>query len=402
MRSTSKITKVAMFNAFCVSVPKFSASGFWFLVTGLREVGNQKPETRNCKYFRKFNLVWYTLFFLIFFSTCINKKNKKDFFEHKGFAVGTTFIIEYDKNAGNLNNEIDKIFSEIELSILLTDSSSLLSRINRNDSVGTPDQHFIKLLSLSKRIHQETKGFFDPTISTLTTFWGFNEDKFKNQQKAGSLLIDSLRRDIGLDKVYLLGNTVIKKNRHLILDFGDIYKGYVVDLIVELFNNYNVTNYRIEIGEKMSAKGLNSKEKKWQLGIDAPTDPQSSQGQKTRKLLAIATLDNEGYAIAGSYRKYFTKNGIKFPFTIDPITGYPVKHTLISVSVFAPSCAEAEAYSTAFMVMGVENTKIFLNTHPQLQVYMISTNYKGEWLTFISNGLKEKLEFVKEESASVM
>lgn len=337
----------------------------------------------------------WLIFLLIFLSACTNKKVKKDFFEHEGFSAGTSFMIEYDKNAGNLNNEIDKIFAEIERSVLFTDSTSLLNRINRNDSVRDPDQHFFKLLDLSKRIHQETKGAFDPTIFPLTEFWGVDENKFKNQQKIDSSFIDSLKRAVGLDMIFTrinYGPSVIKHNRHLILNFDNIYQGYTADMIVELFNSYNVSNYRIEIGGKIRAKGLNTKGKKWQLGIDEPTE-----NPKTRKLFAIATLDNEGYAIAGSYRKYYTKNEMKLPFTIDPLTGYPVLHTLIAVSVFAPTCAEAEAYATAFMVMGVEKTKVFLNTHTQLQVYMISTNYKGEWLSFISNGLKEKLEFVKED-----
>jgi thiamine biosynthesis lipoprotein len=338
---------------------------------------------------RKVHLV---ILSIVLITACSPKNTKNGYYDYKGFAAGTFFSIEYDKNAGNLNGEIDSIIRAVGAAADITNPNSLVNLFNRRDSTITVDQHFLELFGTSANLYMETNGAFDPTAVVLNRFWNSDKSKYLNQAKVDSSFIDSIRTYVGLDKIGLVNNQLEKEYQATMLDFDNVYRGYMVDLIAAVFASYQVNNYRIEIGGRIRANGLNAHGKPWEIGLDEPSDQ-----VKKRKLMAIATLNNEAVVTAGTYRNYFLQGEKKLPFTIDPNTGYPVKHTLISVTVFSSSCAEADAYAAAFMVMGPEPTKQFLATHSYIQAYLMSTNYKGEWESFLSEGLKERVRMVKEE-----
>jgi thiamine biosynthesis lipoprotein len=336
--------------------------------------------------------VYLVLSVLIFAFACGGKKKSKTYFEHKGYAVGTSYLIEYDVNSGNLDGEINGLLKELDMSISTSNPTSALSKMNGNDTGAIANKHIFSLFALSAKTHKETNGSFDPTIQPVINWWGRDARKFVFPELIDSSVIDSLRTFTGFLELSSSSSGIEKKRTSIQLNFTGIYEGYVADQIADLFARYNVSNYRIEVGGKIRAKGTNPMGKSWEIGLDEPTkDP------KARELMAIARLNDRGFAIAGSYRDFYTKGEMKFPFTIDPVTLYPVKNTLLSAAVFAPTAAEAEAYANAFMVMGTEKTKTFLTSHPQVDVYLISTNYKGEWTPYLSEALKEKLEFVREE-----
>jgi thiamine biosynthesis lipoprotein len=333
-------------------------------------------------------------FFWFVLLSCGGKKQKKEFFEYHGFGGGTTFIIEYDKTAGNLDMEFNRILKEIESSVAISNSTSLINRINKNDSIGSIDLYFRKLFSLSAQYYKETDKAFDPTSSPLESFWGQDLKKFLNQPLIDSSIIDSIKRGVGFEHFQLTENgSGVKKDPNAIIDFKNIYRGYMVDLIAEVLEDYHVFNYKIEIGGRIKAKGTNKFDKSWSIGIEEPTSD-----AKKRKYIALAKLDDEAMVTSGDWRNYFSQGEKRLPFTIDPQTGYPVKHTLMSATVISKSCTEADAYSASFMVMGTEKAKVFIAAHPQLKVFLISTNYKGEWVTFMSDALKEKVEIIKEEN----
>jgi len=326
--------------------------------------------------------------------SCAGKKQKKEFFEYHGFGGGTTFIIEYDKTSGNLDAEFNKIFKEIENSVDISNSTSLINRINTNDSIGSIDVHFKKLLELSAGYYKEMDKAFEPTSLPLETFWGEDLPKFLNQSLIDSSIIDSVKLGVNIENIYLDANgSLVKKYPSTVIDFENIYRGYMVDLITELLESYHVYNYKVEIGGRIKAKGSNKFNKPWSVGIDEP-----STDVKKRKVIAIAKLDGEAIVTSGNWRKYFPQGEKKLPFTIDHQTGYPVKHTLISATVISTSCTQADAYAASFMVMGTEKAKVFIAAHPQIKVFLVSTNYKGEWVTFMSNALTENVEMVIEEN----
>jgi thiamine biosynthesis lipoprotein len=336
--------------------------------------------------------VYIALSALIFVFACGAKKKNKSYFEHKGYAVGTSYLVEYDVNSGNLDEEINKLLRDLDVSISSSNPTSALSKINGNDTGAIANKHILSLFALSAKVYKETNGSFDPTLQPVINWWGRDVRKFVFPELIDSAIIDSLKTFVGFSELTASSAGIVKKRTSIQLNFNGIYEGYVADQLADLLARYNISNYRIEVGGKIRAKGTNSMGKPWEIGLDEPTkDP------KARELMAIARLNDQGFAIAGSYRDFYTKGEMKFPFTIDPVTLYPVKNTLLSAAVFAPTAAEAEVYANAFMVMGTEKTKNFLASHPGIEVYLISTNYKGEWTPYFSEGLKGKLEFVREE-----
>lgn len=307
-----------------------------------------------------------------------------------GYAQGTTFNIVYDENAGDLQADIDAIFKAMDVSMSLWDSSSAISRIN-NSVPGTTiqaDGYFDKVYNLSDRIHKETDGAFNPCVYPLIRFWGFSKERFSEDSlRTRQYSVDSLRRHSAWGMIKPAGGSAyIRMSNRAGIDFNAIAQGYTVDVICDLFDARNVQNYMVEVGGEVRAKGTNQKNKVWKIGIDKPISDST-----TRKLQAIVELDGLALATSGSYRKFYEKNGRRYSHTIDPRNGMPVEHKLLSASVFAPTCAEADAYATAFMVMGAGKAVDFVNRHPQLMVYLISDAFNGEYEIYMSPALKNKI-----------
>jgi len=179
---------------------------------------------------------------------------------------------------------------------------------------------------------------------------------------------------------------LVKSNPAICLDFNAIAQGYSVDVISKYLESKEVENYCVEIGGEVFAKGTKANGKRWNVGIEKPVD-----NSEERELKATIYLENKGLTTAGNYRKFYIENGIKYSHTIDPATGYPVRHSLLSVSVIADNCIDADAYDTAFMVMGLEKSLAFLKEHKELEAYFIYSDKDGKMKTYETDGLKELL-----------
>ena len=250
--------------------------------------------------------------------------------------------------------------------------------MNKNilDSV---DNHFINVFNTSKTIYKETKGVFDPTIGKLVNAWNFGSEQNKTQ--LDSLKIDSLMRYVGLEKISISGHKIIKQSPKPYLDFNAIAKGYAVDVIGEFLESKTIENYLINIGGELRGKGVNiEKESGWTVGIENPNfDGTQSYDQ-------IFILKDKSMATSGTYRKFkIDENGNRYAHIINAKTGYPTKTNILSVSILANTCAEADGYATAFQAMGVEPVKQFLKKHPELKAYLIFENDNNELETLILN-----------------
>jgi thiamine biosynthesis lipoprotein len=315
-----------------------------------------------------------------------------------GYAQGTTFYISYVSNQAlpDIEGRVLQIFKMMDRSMSLYDSSSLISRVNKlSDSIIEVDTYFYDVFELSKRIHHETGGAFNPAIYPLIQYWGFGSDKIAHPENVDSLKIDSLLSISSFNLFSIKKNKnnkylLSKKNNKAMLDFNAIAQGYTVDVIAAYFDSLEISNYMIELGGEVIAKGVNSEMKPWRIGVDKPV----STGE-TRELMAIVSLQNKALATSGSYRKFYQKNGIRYSHTIDPATGYPVQHRLLSASVLAKTCAEADAYATACMVMGDEKSKQLEKKLKKIELYMISNNHHGDWITYMSESLISSLEMIK-------
>src|SRR5688572_5074542 len=292
------------------------------------------------------------LLFFIFSATLLLiscQRDKKPYFELAGKAQGTTFNIHYQHFPGSdFSGSIDSLFRLIDKSMSLWDSTSLISRINRNEPDTKVDEHFKKVLIRAQEISESTGGAFDVTVGPLVKAWGFSMKK--GLPLPDSLQVDSLMKLVGYKKIKLVNDTVQKEIEKMELDFNAIAQGYTVDLISTFLEEKGVENYLVELGGEVRASGVNERDSIWVIGIDKPVENTSNE----RPLQTTVVLKNKSLATSGSYRKFIESEGKKLGHVIDPSTGYPVSHKMVSVSVIADDCMTADAYATAFLVMGLE------------------------------------------------
>ena len=294
-----------------------------------------------------------------------------------GPVFGTAYHITYHSEI-NFETQFDSLFTVINNSMSTYQTNSDISKLNRNEHT-TVDAHFIKVFKTSEDIYKQTEGVFDPTIGAVVNAWDFGpETKIADLDR---LKIDSLMLSVGLNKVTLVGNTIVKPQGTYI-DFNAIAKGYGVDVIGAFLESKNIKDYLVEIGGEIRSRGINKeKNAPWKVGIEMP----HFDGEQS--ILEAIEIRDEAMATSGTYRKFkIDENGNRYAHIIDAKTGYPSKTNILSISVIAENCMIADGYATAFKAMGIEKVKAFLKTHPELKVFFIFENDKNEFETLALNG----------------
>lgn len=305
------------------------------------------------------------LFILLLITGC-NTNPQPQKISFAGETQGTYYAITYyDTEDKNLQPQIDSLLKAFDQSVSLWVPNSLISRINEGDSTAIPDEVFKYNFLLSKEIARKTDGYFDFTISPLVEAWGFS---FKEKIKLSKSQIDSLSALVDFRNVQLIDEKVVKTDPRIRFDFNAIAQGYTSDLVADFLNSLNISQYIIDIGGEVFARGTKPAGTKWRVGIEHP----EMNNRETRSVQQVVTLENKGLATSGSYRKYYEENGKRYSHAIDPKTGYPVTHNLLSVTVLAETTAEADAYATAFLVMGLEKSLNLLEEIEGLEAYFIS------------------------------
>ena len=291
------------------------------------------------------------------FFACNMPKQSKPYIRLEGKAQGTTFSIIYaDSLQRNFAKETDSLFRKIDKSLSLWDTTSILSNFNKNTPNTIADEHFEKNFKRSMEISQITEGAFDVTIAPLVKRWGFH---FKKNETAPNYAeVKSLLTCCGWQKIRLEKGVLVKEKPCMLLDFNAIAQGYTVDIMAQFLENQGIKNYMVEIGGEVRAAGHNETGELWQIGIDKPVENAGNMAQEGRPLQRIVALSGKSMATSGSYRKFIVRDGKKYSHLIDPATGFPVQHNLLSVSVIADNCTDADAFATAFMVMGLEKAKV--------------------------------------------
>lgn len=327
-------------------------------------------------------------FFIAFISLLIlsgcTQSNNKDLepIHLQGEAQGTYYsMVYYDSLNRNLHPQVDSILKAFDQSVSLWVPNSILSRINRNDTSVVPDKHFIGNFNESQQVSKATNGAFDMTVGPLVEVWGFG---FENRKKIKKQLIDSLLNYVGYQKIKLVNGKIVKKLPQMQIDFNGIAQGYSVDVVARFFQSKGIFNYLIDIGGEVTAHGNKPSKKVWRVGIEKPAPDKNAP----RTLKAVIALKNKSVATSGSYRKYYIENGIRYSHTIDPKTGYPVQHSLLSVSVLTDNTALADAYATAFMVMGYKKARAFVEQHPKLEAFFIWSEPDGHFESYATPGFK--------------
>lgn len=334
-------------------------------------------------------ILFYLLSFLLLLS-CGDTVPSKQKIVVKGFAQGTTYNVTYISLDGvNHQRSIDSLLIEIDNSLSTYQKRSLISKFNQSDSLGKIDQLFSDVFAISKAVYLQTDGLFDPTIAPVVNAWGFG---FENLHSTDSSTIDSLLTFVDYTQISIVNNEVIKNKKGVMLDFNAVAQGYSVDVLADLLESRGIENYLVEVGGELKAKGINNNDTLWRIGIDKPLP-----NLEVRELEAIVNLDNKALATSGNYRKFYKKDGMKYSHTINPKTGYPVEHNLLSATVVSDNCGYADAYATAFMIMGLQKSKDFLSKHKELDALLIYSDEKGDLQSFITDELTKYIEFNSEK-----
>jgi thiamine biosynthesis lipoprotein len=325
------------------------------------------------------------LLLLCFFVRCTGPR-LSDPVQFRGQAQGTYYAVTYyDSEQRNFQRAVDSLLREFDLTGSMWVENSIISRINRNEAEVDPDAIFIELFNRSKQVHEKSGGAFDPTVGPLVNVWGFG---FKDRMKVDQHIVDSLLPLVGFDLVSLENNRIIKADPRVQFDFNAIAQGYAVDLIGLFLEDQGIGNYLVDIGGEVLAIGEKPDNTPWKVGIEKPAD-NAAYGEG---LKAIVRLENKALATSGNYRKFYEEEGVRYSHTIDPKTGYPVQHSILSVSVLANDCATADAWATAFMVLGLDYSIEILGRDKDLDAYFIySGSVSGELKTYFTEGFKEIL-----------
>lgn len=312
------------------------------------------------------------LLFLIIGSIIIIGENKPTYRTQKGKIFGTLYNVTYEHNA-DLQPLIVAAMQAVDNSLSPFNKRSIITHINNNDSVCV-DKLFTEVFSTAKQIHRDSHGAFDPTVAPLVNAWGFG---FKGGSDISNTTIDSLRAFIGFDNIALLHDgQVVKTDPRIMLDFSAIAKGYGSDRVAHVLDSCGVKNYMVEIGGEVVVKGHNKNGNPWGIGITKPIDDSLSISQELQTVLRLSDC---AIATSGNYRNFYYKDGVKYAHTIDPRTGYPVQHSLLSATVIADNCMRADALATAFMVLGIDSAMAYCEHHPEIEGYFIVAADSGRY-----------------------
>lgn len=333
------------------------------------------------------SLKWQLPFLvLLIVGTVLILKSQPPFYTDQGLVFGTMYKITY-QHKDNLKSEIEAALKEIDNSLSPFNKNSVITKINNNTDTAA-DTLLTDVFTLARRISEETHGAFDITVAPLVNAWGFGFDSSTNVDQS---TIDSLRQFVGFEKVKLNNGNISKSDPRTMLDCSAIAKGYGVDHVARMLESKGVENYMVDIGGELMIKGKNPKMNTWRIGINKPVDDSLSINQELQTILEIT---NVGLATSGNYRNFYYKDGKKYAHTIDPRTGYPVQHNILSSTVIAENCATADAYATAFMVLGLDSAIAICNAHPEIDAYFIYSAENDSTKVYYTEGMKH---FIREK-----
>ena len=323
--------------------------------------------------------------FLLILCACSSSDNRI-LVKNSGEAQGAYYHIQYMSNGGkNFYFQIDSIFKEIDSSLSIYKDYSLISKLNKGEDVKT-DTLFNTVFKGAQKVFLESEGNFDCSVSPLVNAWGFYKDKLGDSLVIDSAKFRKILPYVGFDKISLIADSLVL-TKGMRLDFNAIAQGYTVDVIAQFLQAKEYSNYLIEVGGELLAKGKNADGNTWRVGVDKP----SENINKNERFQFILDLEDKALATSGNYRKFYEKDGVKYAHTINPFTGFPTQNRLLSVTVIHDNCMLADAYATAFMVMGVKKSKRFAKEHPEIEIYLVYTNKNGKWNTFISADLQKRI-----------
>ena len=336
--------------------------------------------------YNKRRLLWQLPFlaFLVIGTVIIVSRQQSTPYQHdRGMVFGTVYHITY-QSSKSLQKDIEAELAKVDASLSPFNERSIITAVNENrDTV--VNKMFSDVFALAMKISDSTNGAFDITVAPLVNAWGFG---FKGGAMPSRHQVDSLKALVGYHKVSLTNGRVSKTDPRIMLDCSSIAKGYGCDVVAKFLSAKGIDNYMVEIGGEIVTRGISEKRLPWKIGVTKPTDDSLNVNQEIQTIINVT---DKAMATSGNYRNFYYKNGRKYAHTIDPSTGYPVQHNILSSTVIADDCATADAYATAFMVMGLDKAKVVLSRHPELMAYFILAGADGANDVWFSPNMKDKI-----------
>lgn len=299
--------------------------------------------------------------YIFFIASCTRPQSWQ---HEEGFVFGTVYNITY-QYGDDLQNEIEAELQKVDMEFSMFNQQSTVARINQGDSAVERSAMFQEVYELAQKVSRETNGAFDITVAPLVNAWGFG---FKSKQMPTAEQVDSLLK--------------IRSQ----MDFAAIAKGYGCDVVARLLQSKGISEYMVEIGGEVVVHGHNPRGKDWHIGVNKPVDDSLSVGGELQTVLALTDM---AMATSGNYRNFYYQGGRKYAHTIDPRTGYPVQHELLSATVLASDCATADAYATSLMVLGLDSARTLLASHPEMKAFLIYTDTAGNYSVWHSPELTD-------------
>ena len=336
---------------------------------------------------QKKKLMWQIPFLILLIVgtvLIVRQQQSLPYQQSSDFIFGTAYKIVYQHDK-DLSKEICEELMKVDFSLSPFNEKSVITAVNQNRDV-VLDTLFLDVFTKAMEISRETDGAFDITVAPLVNAWGFG---FKNETRPTPRQVDSLLQIVGYKKVRLEDNKIIKQDRRMMLDCSAIAKGYGVDVVARYLRSLGIRNFMVEIGGEVVTSGVNPQRLPWRVGVVKPSEDSLNVNNELQTILNVT---DKAMATSGNYRNFYYKNGKRFAHTIDPKTGSPVQHSLLSATVLADECAVADAYATSFMVMGLERAKKLLERHPELMVYLIYDDGKDSLAVWFSPSLQDKIE----------
>ncbi|MEM7104516.1 MAG: FAD:protein FMN transferase [Bacteroidota bacterium] len=302
-----------------------------------------------------------------------------------GETMGTTYSVLYvGPSESDYSEGIDLLLKQVNQETSTYIPASTISKFNQSETglsfpEGAPE-HFKTVFEGSKIIWEQTKGHFDPTVMPVVNYWGFGYTEKKPVTAVDTVKVDSLLQLIGFAKISSgpadagsgKGDNYTKK-QGMQLDFSAIAKGYGVDAVGQFLESKGISNYLVEIGGEVRARGKKSNGDWWTAGINIPDSAAGLQDIQN-----AVSIQNKALATSGNYRIFYEVDGVKYAHTINPSTGFPAGNTLLSASVLANDCMTADAFATAFMVMGLDKAYQLAAANEGIEAYLIYGDDAGE------------------------
>ena len=295
---------------------------------------------------------------------------KKQYFHHQGNIFGTYYNIRYE-GTKDLHEDIQRSLQAFDHSLSMFNPNSVISQVNRNEHVVT-DSLFETMYMEAQHVSQLSGGAFDITVAPLVHAWGFGKKTQDPKAKEQDINIDSLKALVGYEKIHLENHRIVKDNEHITLDASAIAKGYACDIVADLLRQNGCNNLLVDIGGEVVLQGVNQKGEAWRVGISRPKIDAMGMEKELQEVIASNDLC---MATSGNYLQYYFVDGQRRSHTIDPRTGRPVQHSLLSATVIASSGMRADALATACMVLGEAEAIEMINHAEDAACYLIVAEY---------------------------